>query len=97
MTTIIFTRYLYNADEVQLTFLECLLTARNLEECYFWIYEYGPSREKCKKVQAYVRIKFNDKLENENSEEGVQNFIGELANSLTLDDSIDNLIKSKYF
>ena len=41
-------------------------------------------------------IKFNDKLENENSEEGVQNFIGDLANSLTLDDSIDNLIKSKY-
>tara|TARA_B110001454_G_scaffold217653_1_gene243504 strand:+ start:2114 stop:3196 length:1083 start_codon:yes stop_codon:yes gene_type:complete len=43
MTTIIFTRYLYNADEVQLTFLECLLTARNLEECYFWIYEYYKS------------------------------------------------------
>ena len=41
-------------------------------------------------------IKFNDKLENENSEEGIQNFIGDLANSLTLDDSIDNLIKSKY-
>ena len=41
-------------------------------------------------------IKFNDKLENENSEDGVQNFIGDLANSLTLDDSIDNLIKSKY-
>ena len=41
-------------------------------------------------------IKFNDKLENENSEEGVQNFIEDLANSLTLDDSIDNLIKSKY-
>ena len=41
-------------------------------------------------------IKFNDKLENENSEEGVQNFIGDLANSLTLDDSIDNLVKSKY-
>ena len=41
-------------------------------------------------------IKFNDKLENENSEEGVQNFIGDLANSLTLDDSIDNLIKSEY-
>ena len=41
-------------------------------------------------------IKFNDKLESENSEEGVQNFIGDLANSLTLDDSINNLIKSKY-
>ena len=41
-------------------------------------------------------IKFNDKLENENSEEGFQNFIGELASSLTLDDSIDSLIKSKY-
>ena len=40
MTTIIFTRYLYNADEVLLTFLECLLIAKNLEECYFWIYEY---------------------------------------------------------
>ena len=41
-------------------------------------------------------IKFNDKLENDNSEEGLQNFIGELSNSLTLDDPIDNLIKSKY-
>ena len=41
-------------------------------------------------------IKFNNKLENENSEEGFQNFLGELADSLTLDDSIDNLIKSKY-
>ena len=41
-------------------------------------------------------IKYNDKLENDNSEEGLQNFIGELSNSLTLDDPIDNLIKSKY-
>tara|TARA_Y100000590_G_scaffold295932_1_gene333525 strand:+ start:198 stop:1295 length:1098 start_codon:yes stop_codon:yes gene_type:complete len=43
MTTIIFTRYLYNADEVRLTFLECLLKAKDLEECYFWIYEYYKS------------------------------------------------------
>ena len=38
--TVIFTRYLYSADEVILTFIECLLKQTNLEECYFWIYEY---------------------------------------------------------
>ena len=34
------TRYLYNKDEVKLTFIECLLKQENIEECYFWIYEY---------------------------------------------------------
>ena len=42
-TNIIFTRYLYNADEILLTFLECLLKRRELDECYFWIYEYYKS------------------------------------------------------
>ena len=41
--TIIFTRYLYNADEVVLTFMECLLKQNNLEECYYWFYEYYKS------------------------------------------------------
>ena len=36
----IFTRYLYNADEVKITLLENLLNQKNLNECYFWIYEY---------------------------------------------------------
>ena len=39
----IFTRYLYNADEVCYTFLECLITNKDLDECYFWIYEYFSS------------------------------------------------------
>lgn len=39
----IFTRYLYNADEVCYTFLECLIKNENLDECYFWIYEYFSS------------------------------------------------------
>ena len=38
--TLTFTRYLYNKDEVKLTFIECLLKQENLDECYFWIYEY---------------------------------------------------------
>ena len=38
-----FTRYLYNEDEVVLTFLEQLLKQENLNECYFWIYEYYKS------------------------------------------------------
>jgi len=41
--TLIFTRYLYNADEVVLTLLECLLKHNNLEECYYWAYEYYKS------------------------------------------------------
>ena len=41
--TITFTRYLYNADEVILTFIECLLKQNNLEECYYWFYEYYKS------------------------------------------------------
>ena len=42
-TNIIFTRYLYNADEVVLTFIESLLAGRELNECYFWISEYYKS------------------------------------------------------
>ena len=38
-TTLTFTRYLYNLDEVILSGLECLLKHNNLEECYFWFYE----------------------------------------------------------
>ena len=41
--TIVFSRYLYNTDEVKLTFIECLLKQENLNECYFWIYEYYKS------------------------------------------------------
>jgi hypothetical protein len=41
--TLIFTRYLYNADEVVLTLIECLLKQQNLDECYYWIYEYYKS------------------------------------------------------
>ena len=38
--TLTFTRYLYNADEVVLTLIECLLKQNSLEECYYWLYEY---------------------------------------------------------
>ena len=36
----IFTRYLYNTDEVLLTLMEALLKQKSVEECYFWLYEY---------------------------------------------------------
>ena len=42
-TNIVFSRYLYNVDEVLLTFVERLLKQSSLEECYFWIYEYYKS------------------------------------------------------
>ena len=38
--TLTFTRYLYNADEVVLTLIECLLKQNSLNECYCWVYEY---------------------------------------------------------
>ncbi len=38
-TTLTFTRYLYNYDEVILSGLECLLKHTNIEECYYWFYE----------------------------------------------------------
>uniref|UniRef100_A0A6C0KAF6 Uncharacterized protein n=1 Tax=viral metagenome TaxID=1070528 RepID=A0A6C0KAF6_9ZZZZ len=38
-TTLVFTRYLYNLDEVILSGLGCLLKHTNIEECYFWFYE----------------------------------------------------------
>lgn len=38
-TQLIFTRYLYNLDEVILSGLECLLKHNNIQECYFWFYE----------------------------------------------------------
>ena len=38
--TLTFTRYLFNADEVVLTLIECLLKQNSLNECYYWIYEY---------------------------------------------------------
>ncbi len=41
-------------------------------------------------------IRFKDKLENKNSDEGFKNFIEELSDTLTFDDPINNLIESKY-
>ena len=37
--SLVFTRYLYNLDEVILSGLGCLLKHTNIEECYFWFYE----------------------------------------------------------
>ena len=33
------TRFLYPLDEVELSFIQCLLNKANLQECYFWIFE----------------------------------------------------------
>jgi hypothetical protein len=35
----IFTRYLYSKDEVELSLLDALLKQKSLNECYFWVYE----------------------------------------------------------
>ena len=37
---LIFTRYLYNADEVLFSFIECLLSQNDINKCMFWISEY---------------------------------------------------------
>lgn len=39
MSKVILTRYLYLFDEVGLTFIMCLLKAKSIDECYFWITE----------------------------------------------------------
>ena len=44
----------------------------------------------------YTLVKFKDKIENKNTTEGVENFINELAETLTFDDPINSLIESKY-
>ena len=41
-------------------------------------------------------VKFKDKIENNSTKEGVENFINELADTLTFDDPINSLISSKY-
>ena len=44
----------------------------------------------------YTLVKFKDKIENKNTTEGIENFINELADTLTFDDPINSLIDSKY-
>ena len=44
----------------------------------------------------YTLVKFKDKIENKNTAEGIENFINELADTLTFDDPIKSLIDSKY-
>ena len=38
--SIIFTRYLYEKEEVILSFITALLNKTSLKECYYWIYEH---------------------------------------------------------
>ena len=44
----------------------------------------------------YTLLRFKDKIENKNTIEGIENFINELADTLTYDDPIHSLIESKY-
>ncbi len=44
----------------------------------------------------FTLIKFKDKIENSNTKEGIENFIDELADTLTFDDPINSLLNSKY-
>ena len=44
----------------------------------------------------YTLVKFKDKIENNNTLEGIENFINELADKLTFDDPINSLLDSKY-
>lgn len=40
----IFTRYLYIKDEVELSLIDALLKQKSIEECYFWVYELYQSK-----------------------------------------------------
>ena len=44
----------------------------------------------------YTLVKLKDKIENNNTTEGIENFINELADMLTFDDPINSLLDSKY-
>jgi len=57
--TIVFTRYLYSADEVVLTFMECLLKQENIEECYYWFYEYYKSGYEDKSFELLWKIYYD--------------------------------------
>ncbi len=57
--TIIFTRYLYTADEVILTFMECLLKQEDIEECYYWFYEYYKSGYEEKSIKLLWKIYYD--------------------------------------
>jgi hypothetical protein len=55
----IFTRYLYNKDEIQLTFMECLLKQEDIEECYYWFYEYYQSGYEEESWQLLYKIYYD--------------------------------------
>ena len=57
--TIVFTRYLYSADEVVLTFMECLLKQEDIEECYYWFYEYYKSGYEEKSIKLLWKIYYD--------------------------------------
>ena len=42
---LVFTRYLYNKDEVELTLLECILKNKKFSETYYWITELYESND----------------------------------------------------
>ena len=44
----------------------------------------------------YTLVKFKEKIANKNTIDGVENFINELADTLTFDDPINSLLDSKY-
>tara|TARA_B110000285_G_scaffold235483_2_gene317508 strand:- start:1461 stop:2534 length:1074 start_codon:yes stop_codon:yes gene_type:complete len=57
--TIVFTRYLYSVDEVTLTFMECLLKQQDIEECYYWFYEYYKSGYEEKSFELLWKIYYD--------------------------------------
>ena len=57
--SIIFTRYLYNKDEIQLTLMECLLKQEDIEECYYWFYEYYQSGYEEESWQLLYKIYYD--------------------------------------
>ena len=59
MTKLIFTRYLYNKDEVELTLLESILKKKDFNEVYFWLNELYESQEKINTWQFIYKIYFD--------------------------------------
>lgn len=68
--TLIFTKYLYNKDEVELTLMECILKNDNFEEVYYWTRELYDSNNPEEIWQLLYKIYYdfyfltNQKFEN---------------------------------
>ena len=109
--TLTFTRYLFNADEVVLTLIECLLKQNSLEECYYWIYEYYKSGYQEETRQLLYKIyydfyilknpkmeeKLNDKYEKWKKTNDIKNILWVVKNLFRFDSCYTIFLMRVYY